>query len=91
MCFVYTVYMHTIQYTIRNIPPVVDSAFRKEAARSGKSFNQTIVEALTLQATGTVNPKPDQNFDWLFDQNTLDASFDQAVQDISKPDKNLWQ
>jgi len=83
--------MSTIQYTIRNVPPAVDKVIRKRAAQSGKSFNHTVVELLTLQTFGSPTPLPDDNFDWLFNADTLDTAFDQAQEDIASIDEKLWQ
>lgn len=88
-CNVYNAYM--IQYTIRNIPPQVDRAIRKRAKESGKSFNQTVVEILSLQMLGTTEPPVDDNFEWLFDKRTLDKSFDEAIEKLSQVDEELWQ
>jgi hypothetical protein len=49
------------------------------------------VDLLTLQTFGTTQIDNDDNFDWLFNKNTLDDSFDRAVKDISQVDKKLWQ
>ncbi len=38
--------MKGIQYTIRNIPPEVDRTLRARARKTGKSFNQVIVDTL---------------------------------------------
>lgn len=83
--------MNKIQYTIRNIPPIVDKAIRKRSARSGKSFNQTVVDLLALQTVGTTTPPADDSFDWLYNQNTLDEAFDETVRDLSQIDEKLWQ
>lgn len=87
----YNVYMTKIQYTIRNIPPVVDKVIRKRSQQSGKSFNQTVVELLSLQTLGTTQPRTEDNFDWLFGANTLDESFDEALQDMAQIDEKLWR
>ena len=83
--------MTKIQYTIRNIPPVVDKVIRKRSKQSGKSFNQTVVDLLSLQTFGTTKPPTEDNFDWLYGANTLDEAFDEAIADLSKIDKELWQ
>lgn len=83
--------MAGLQYTIRNIPPSVDMVIRKRAKQSGKSFNQTIVDLLTMQTFGTVAPPGDVGFDWLFGQNLLDESFDDAIHELSGTDENLWK
>jgi len=91
VCNAYYVYMSTIQYTIRNVPTVVDKVIRKRAKQTGKSFNQTVVDMLSLQSVGTINPKENNNFDWLFGSLKLDDKFDQAIKDLSQIDKELWQ
>lgn len=83
--------MSKIQYTIRNIPPAVDKVIRKRSKQSGKSFNQTVVDLLSLQTFGTTKVPTDNNFDWLFGANTLDHSFNEAIKDLSQIDEKLWQ
>ena len=82
--------MNKIQYTIRNIPPAIDQVIRKRSQQSGKSFNQTVVELLSLQTFGTVKPPVDTGFEWLYGKNTIDANFDDVISDISRPDDELW-
>ena len=84
--------MANIQYTIRNIPPEVDRVIRKRASRTGKSFNQTVVDLLTLQTFGSATIKNEASFEWLFGKgkDLLDESFDAAISDLSKIDKKLW-
>lgn len=83
--------MSTIQYTIRNIPPSVDKVIRKRSKQSGTSFNQTVVDLLTLQTFGTTKVPSDSNFEWLFNKNTLDEAFDDAIESMSQVDEKLWQ
>jgi hypothetical protein len=83
--------MSKIQYTIRNIPPEVDRVIKKRSRQSGKSFNQTVVDLLSLQTFGTTDVPTSNNFDWLFGANTLDDSFDGAIKDLSQIDEKLWQ
>jgi hypothetical protein len=82
---------HPIQYTIRNIPPEVDRVIRKRASQSGKSFNQTVVDLLSLQTFGTTDPPANKGLESFFGLNTLDDTFDEAIRDQSKVDKKLWQ
>lgn len=82
--------MSKIQYTIRNIPPVLDRVIRKRSAQSGKSFNQTVVDLLALQTFGTTKPPIDDNFDWLYGADTLDESFDEAIKELSQIDEKQW-
>ena len=83
--------MPAIQYTIRNIPPAVDQVIRKRAQETGASFNQTVVDLLTLQTLGTTKPEEDAGFTWLFNQQGLDAGFDAAIRDLSRADEGAWQ
>jgi ribosome biogenesis protein Nip4 len=83
--------MMNIQYTIRNIPVSVDRVIRKRSKQSGLSFNQTVVDLLSLQTFGTTEIANDDNFNWLYNKNTLDDSFDEAIKGISQVDKKIWQ
>lgn len=91
VCSAYNVCMSKIQYTIRNIPEPVDSVIRKRSKQTGKSFNQTVVDMLSLQAFGSITVPKDDDFSWLFNKNTLDDDFDEAINDMSKVDDKLWQ
>jgi hypothetical protein len=82
--------MSNIQYTIRNIPPAVDGVIRKRSKQTGKSFNQTVIELLTLQTFGTPQPPADDSFAWLYGKNTLDKDFDNTIQKMSMIDEKLW-
>ncbi len=42
--------MKTIQYTLRNVPPDIDTYLRREAKRLGRSLNKVAVDYLTLSA-----------------------------------------
>ena len=61
---VYNVCMsvNTRQYTIRNVPDAVDQALRNRAKRSGKSFNQVVLEALGESAGKPRLPRRDVSF-----------------------------
>jgi hypothetical protein len=83
--------MSNIQYTIRNIPLPVDKVIRKRSKQTGKSFNQTVVDLLSLQTFGTTDVPDNSNFDWLFNINTLDSHFDKAIKEMSQVDENLWK
>lgn len=50
---------HARQYTIRNVPDVVDRSLRKKARETGKSFNQVALDALSLGAGEAPLPKRD--------------------------------
>ena len=84
--------MSKIQYTIRGIPPAVDKIIRKRSARTGKSFNGTVVAILSAAVSTdlTTKTKPDI-YDRLYGANTLGPEFDEAIKELSKVDKDLWK
>ncbi|MCY4011070.1 MAG: hypothetical protein OXF30_03380 [Candidatus Saccharibacteria bacterium] len=84
--------MKKLQYTIRNIPPDVDQIIRKRAQRTGKSFNTTVIEALTIQTLGSTDIKKAKKniFTRLQGINSLDDDFDQAIKEQSEIDDKLW-
>ena len=69
----------------------VDQALRKRAKQEGKSFNQTVVDALSTQIFGTTK-SPEPRIEDLFGigGDTLDDGFDQAIADLSKVDEKFW-
>lgn len=85
--------MNKIQYTIRNIPPAVDKVIRNRAKRKGKSFNSTVIDALTLQTLGGIHidEAHQEIFNRLQGANTLDKEFDRAIKDQSNIDNSLWR
>ena len=60
--------MSNIQYTIRNIPEPVDRVIKKRSKQYGRSFNQTVIDLLSLQTFGTTELPEDDNFDFLFNK-----------------------
>ncbi len=66
--------MDNIQYTIKNIPSSVDTVIKKRSKQTGKSFNQTVFDLLTLQTFGTTKPPANEDFNWFFGSMTLDES-----------------
>src|SRR5471030_441227 len=75
----YNACMNHTQYTIRSIPPKVDTALRRRAQQTGRSLNEVVVEALAKGAGVT----PDETFtdlDWFIGNNSLDASFDESME-----------
>ncbi len=84
--------MSKIQYTIRGIPQPVDQVIRKRAAQSGKSFNQTVVELLTLQTFGEKQITKMKTVDDLFGKGGeyLDEDFDKAIAGFDEIDMDWW-
>lgn len=73
--------MPTQQYTIRNVPHLLDRTLRKRARITGKSLNRQIIEDLAANAGVSLSESPKKNLveelDWFIgsgiDQDTLDA------------------
>jgi hypothetical protein len=77
-----------IQYTVRGVPPEVDRALRKKAARRKQSLNQIIVDELT--AATTVGRKR-ADFSDLLGQWTPDPGFDEIVAGQRQIDADKWK
>jgi hypothetical protein len=80
-----------VQYTLRNVPPVVDRALRRKAARLSKSLNEVALEALALGAGVDQEAKEHHDLDFLFGSWVDDPAVDQALEDQRKIDEDLWR
>jgi hypothetical protein len=76
-----------IQYTIRGIPPEVDSALRRKASQRKQSLNRFIVDELTV-ATGGNRPRAD--FSDLVGRWTADPAFDEILSAQRQIDPDKW-
>ena len=83
--------MNKIQYTIRSVPLQLDKVLKKRAKQSGKSFNQTVIETLSQQAFGSPKVPETNIFEELFGAATLDKDFDEAIEQMSQIDEELWR
>jgi hypothetical protein len=77
-----------IQYTIRGIPPEVDHALRRKAARRKISLNQVILDELT-QATVGFQKRAD--FSDLVGKWTPDPAFDAILAAQRQIDPDKWK
>ena len=77
-----------IQYTVRGIPPEVDSALRGTAAQRQQSLNQFIVDELTM-ATGGHRRRAD--FSDLVGRWTADPAFDEILAAQRQIDPDKWK
>lgn len=78
----------SVQYTIRNVPPDVDQALRKKAARRQISLNRFILNELA-QATDQRTPPAD--FSDLVGRWTPDPAFDEIIASQRKIDQKKWR
>lgn len=70
--------MSNRQYTVRSVPPKLDTALRRRARKTGKSLNEVLIESLAVGA----GVSPDANFDdldWFIGNKSLGASFTDEI------------
>jgi plasmid stability protein len=79
-----------MQYTIRGIPPALDTALRQRARRSGKSLNETALDALRDGVGLSAHPKRRDLSDLLATWKP-DAALEEALADQDRIDPDLWQ
>ncbi|HEX6896838.1 MAG TPA: hypothetical protein VF146_16280 [Bryobacteraceae bacterium] len=79
---------HDVQYTVRGIPPEVDRALRRKAARRKMSLNQVIVEELTA---GTIGSRKRADFHDVAGQWTPDPAFDKIIATQRQIDPDKWK
>lgn len=79
------------QYTIRNIPLLVDQYLRQRAKATGSSFNQVVLDALMRGTDEKVARRTD--FDFLIGSMTQDEAnaIESTVQATRTVDKELWE
>ena len=80
--------MDRIQYTIRSIPPKLDSLLRQRAQKSGKSLNDVVIETLE-KGTGTTQRACYSDLDWFIGNKSFDRDFDEAITWLDSAPRNL--
>ena len=80
-----------VQYTLRQIPPVLDEALRRKSRRDGKSINQTAIEVLHTGLALNGDSVIHRDLDFMAGTWVEDASFDQAIRDQDRVDSKLWR
>ena len=84
----YTEYM---QYTLRNIPEVLDAALRQLAKAKNKSLNEVAVEALARAMGFSDKPMRYRKLSDLAGSWKDDPEFDAAIEEQHRIDETLWQ
>ena len=80
-----------MQYTIRGIPPSVDSALRERARAAGKSLNQAAVDALS-EGSGIAGARRKRRvLDDIAGTWTGDKAVEAALADQDRVDEDLWR
>jgi hypothetical protein len=84
-------YNECVQYTIRNIPDVLDGVLRQAAKSSGKSLNEVAVEALARGAGLTSNRRKQRDLSDIRGTWIEDPAFDEAVAAQDTIDEEMWK
>jgi len=87
-CIAYTTCM---QYTIRNVPEIIDKALRRRAREQGKSLNEMAIEALARgaglgESRGRQRDLHDIAGTW-----RRDRAFESALAAQDAVDEELWK
>ncbi|HLG18616.1 MAG TPA: hypothetical protein VI895_02230 [Bdellovibrionota bacterium] len=79
------------QYTIRDIPPDLDTWLRKRARATGKSLNRLTLETLRLGAKLRDVPKINHELASCIGSWVEDPAFDEAIRMQDQVDPDLWK
>jgi hypothetical protein len=80
-----------MQYTLREIPPTLDSELRQRAKAEGKSLNTVAIEAL-IRGTGLGDsPVRLRDLSDIVGTWHEDPEFDQAIADQDRVDEEMWR
>lgn len=80
-----------MQYTLRNIPAVLDRVLRRRAKEQGASLNEIALEALARGAGVSDEAVPYRRLRDLAGAWEADVQFDAAIRDQSVVDEDLWR
>jgi hypothetical protein len=80
-----------MQYTLRDIPPMLDSELRRRAKVEGKSLNAVAVEALVRGAGLGGTSLRQRSLDDVAGTWQEDREFDRAIADQHQIDESLWR
>lgn len=86
-----TEYTRCMQYTVRNIPEVVDQALRKQAVERDQSLNEAAIEALTVGLGLGTEPVRRRDLSHLAGTWVEDEDFDRAIALQDQVDQDLWR
>ena len=87
-CNAYNICM---QYTIRNVPRVLDEALRRAARERGKSLNEVAIEALARGAGVAGERDRQRNLGDIAGTWRKDPAFDSALAAQDTVDEEMWR
>lgn len=80
-----------MQYTLRNVPEIVDAALRRRAREQGKSLNEVALETLARGAGVTGSRSRQRDLKDVAGTWQKDRAFDEALAAQDTVDKALWK
>lgn len=80
-----------MQYTVRGIPPNLDTALRERARASGVSLNEAAVVALTEGAGLIGSPRKHRSLKDIAGTWKADKAFETALAAQDQVDEDLWR
>ena len=80
-----------MQYTLRDIPSILDSELRRRAKSEGKSLNAVAIEALVRGAGLGETPLRYRDLSDIVGTWEEDPDFDSAIADQDQVDEHLWR
>lgn len=80
-----------MQYTIRNIPEVLDAVLRRFAREQGKSLNEVTIEALARGAGLGESRSRQRDLGEIAGTWRKDPAFDRALAAQDRIDPELWR
>ncbi|HEX4962308.1 MAG TPA: hypothetical protein VF173_15840 [Thermoanaerobaculia bacterium] len=80
-----------MQYTLRDIPPILDSELRRRAKDEGKSLNAVAIEALIRGAGLGETALRLRDLSGIAGTWHEDREFDQVIAEQDRIDEQLWK
>lgn len=80
-----------MQYTLRNVPPLLDEALREKAREEGKSLNEVTIEALLVGVGLAGQPVKRRDLSDIAGSWVDDPATDEILQEQRRIDPELWR
>ena len=84
-------YIPCMQYTLRNVPAIIDRMLRRKARERGASLNEVALDALARGAGVTDEHVRHRRLSDLAGAWENDPQFDAALRDQDTLDERLWK
>ena len=80
-----------MQYTLRNVPPLLDEALRARAREEGKSLNEVTIEVLRTGLGLKGVPVKHRDLSDVVGTWVADPELEEALEDQRRIDPELWR